>query len=50
MRKQRGFINITTADLVVFFLLIALLGWMVGHFLEWIWPYVKAFIHGATAP
>ncbi len=49
MNKQRGFINITTADMWVFFIVIGLIGYGVIRVLEWLWPYVKAVIHGATA-
>lgn len=49
MNKERGFIHISTADLIFFLGLIGTVGWGIGRFIEWVWPYVKAVIHAATA-
>lgn len=55
MTKQRGYINIdvTGMILVVFFLgavFFGILGVVVGVFLPDSWAWVKALLHGWTAP
>jgi hypothetical protein len=48
MKKQKGFIHITNADLLLALVIVMLAGWAIGHGIEWVWPYLKSVIHMAT--
>jgi hypothetical protein len=48
MKKQKGFIHITNADLLLALVIVMLAGWAVGHGIELVWPYLKSVIHMAT--
>jgi len=49
MKKQQGFIDITMAQIWTAMIICGLIGYAIIRTLEWLWPYVKAVIHGVTA-
>jgi len=49
MKNQRGYLDISLGQILFFLTCVALLGYVVIRTFEWLWPYVKAVIHGATA-
>jgi hypothetical protein len=50
MKKQAGYYNINFAGLFwIGIILGGLLSIAIWELAGWAWPYIKAFIHGATA-
>ena len=49
MKKQKGFIDLTLGHIITFAVVCGVVGYATIRALEWLWPFVKAVIHGATA-
>lgn len=48
MRGQQGFVSIELGEVVALLAIVMVIGWGIGHGIEWLWAMVKPLIHTAT--